>query len=142
MLNRILTTWKQHFVRYTTVISKQRGYSFSWMITNSAEVIANAQRTRCNGSLTIADFSTLYTSFEHSTILRCMNSLTDLLFKNANKKYIAVSASAYFHSHESANRQRLLKQDVMELINVIVTNSYVKHADMIFHQTKGLPMGR
>ena len=29
----------------------------------------------------------------------------------------------------------------MELIHVIVTNSYVKHAEIIFHQTKGLPMG-
>lgn len=140
-LSRILTTWKTHFEHYTTVISKQRGYSFSWMIKNSSNVIARSQRTRSNGKLTIADFSTLYTSFEHTTILQCMNTLTDMLFKNANKKYLAVGKVAYFHSHESGNRQKLQKQDIMELVHCVVTNSFVKHADIIFHQTKGLPMG-
>ena len=142
VLTNILTMMRNHFISYTDTIRRQRGYSFSWSIKNSAEVVAKTKLLRSNGKLTIADFSTLYTSFEHETIMKCMHFLVELLFKNSRNKYIATTKNgAYYHSDERGNRQRLLPNDVSELIHFIVANSYVKHAGQIFHQTKGLPMG-
>jgi hypothetical protein len=141
MLTKLLTALKAHFLRYTAVIERQRGYAFSWSITNSNEVIKRSKHARINGQLTIADFSTLYTSFEHDTILKSMTNLVNLLFKNANKKYLALGKTAYFHNSEAKNRQRITKELLMEMIHFIISNSYVKHAGMLFHQTKGIPMG-
>ena len=129
-------------IRYTGAIEQQRGYSFNWSVNNSAQVKSKIQARQCNGKLTIADFSTLYTAFEHDIIIGSMAYLTELLFKHASATYVAISkTSAYFHSHDKGNRQRLTKQDVMQLIDLVVTNSYVSHTGIIFWQRKGLPMG-
>ena len=137
-----LKTFRSHFIRYTNVIEQQRGYAFNWSVNNSSQVKKKLQSRPCNGKLTIADFSTLYTAFEHDIIIRSMAFLLDILFKHANATFLAIGNShAYYHSHASGNRQRLTQQDVMLLIDIVVTNSYVQHAGFIFWQKKGLPMG-
>ena len=140
-LTKIYTMFKQHFTRYTAMITRQRGYSYSWSVKNSIEVIKKTTKTKRNNILTISDFSTLYTSFEHNTIIKCMTFLIELLFKHANKKYIAIGSSAYFHNSEANNRQKLSIHDILELTHYVINNSFVTHATYIFRQTKGVPMG-
>ena len=137
-----LKMFRAHFLRYTTAIEQQRGYSFNWSVNNSDQVKRKLQSHTSNGKLTIADFSTLYTAFEHDTILRSMFFLVQKLFKHSHASYLAIGAhDAYFHSHDQGNRQRLTPQDVMHLIETVVTNSYVQHLGLVFWQKKGLPMG-
>ena len=68
-LGNLLKMFRAHFIRYTGAIEQQRGYSFNWSVNNSAQVKSKIQARRCNGKLTIADFSTLYTAFEHDNII-------------------------------------------------------------------------
>jgi hypothetical protein len=93
--------------------------------------------------MTIADFSTLYTSFEHDIILDKLFFILELLFKHAHKDYISVryDQTAYYHSNASSKATKYTLQDVFAMARFIVQNSYVKFAGELFHQDRGLPMG-
>jgi hypothetical protein len=72
-----------------------------------------------------------------------MFGLVNLLFDHAKGKgkYLSARGGVYFHNHESGNREKLSREDIMFLIEYVVKNSYVQHAGINFHQTKGIPMG-
>jgi hypothetical protein len=72
-----------------------------------------------------------------------MFALVNLLFDHAQGKgkYLSAKGGVYFHNHETGNREKLSRHDIMFLIEYVVKNSYVQHAGIIFHQTKGIPMG-
>ena len=142
-LTKILQGIKSHWIRYTAVVGERKNVRLNWSIADSGEVIRMLKRERLpdNNKLTIADFSTLYTSFEHKIILSCMTSLVDKMFKHSGHKYLSIGKIAFYHSSESRAGRKYTKTEVMELIHFMVGNSYVEYGEHIFHQRSGIPMG-
>ena len=142
-LATILLHMKEHWERYTTTVSERKGYNSCWPIDNSGQVIRMLRRNKLpeNTKLSIADFSTLYTSFEHDIIIDNATELIRLLFKHSGKKYVSVGRQAYYHSDEKRKCHKYTCDGVVDLLIYLVKNSYVAYAGKIFHQTSGIPMG-
>ena len=139
----ILYMLKGHWERYTTKVGETKGYKLYWPIDNSGEVTQMLRRKKLpdNNKITIADFSTLYTSFEHDIIIANANAMIDILFKNAASKYIAMGKNAYYHNNEPRKDKSYTKEQVKQLLQFLVKNSFVTYAGQIFHQKSGIPMG-
>jgi len=114
-----------------------------WSIHSSQQVVQMLKTKPLpkNSKLTIADFSTLYTSLQHTDILQSVNRIIDMMFANGGHKYMSVGRSAYYHSDEKRNARKFCKQDIQELLHFVVTNSYVTYGSQVFHQKSGIPMG-
>ena len=142
-LTKILQGIKSHWTRYVTNVGEKKGLNLHWSISNSGEVIKLLRRGKMpdNSKLTIADFSTLYTSFEHGVIMSHVSALIEKMFKNAGHKYIAVGRTAYYHSSEARAGIKLTLTDTIALVHFMVTNSFVQYAGKLFHQKAGIPMG-
>ena len=142
LLARILSHFKEHFQNYCNVTEMRLGTPVYWSIENSQ--IAKEKLTRISKAVSIktADFSTLYTILPHSIIIREIWYLADLLFKNEGKKYICVGFEKCFYSDSLVNRCKCLtKEDVIYLVEFILTNTFVTFAGEIFQQISGVPMG-
>ena len=143
-LTKYLSALKDHWRRYTRSVSERCGFRTNWSIENSQEVIHMLRRSKLptNSKLTIADFSTLYTSLDHKVIIENMTRLICRLFKHSNEKYMSLGRNkAYYHSNNQRNCLKLMKEDLIEMIEIVVSNSYVKYGTKIFHQKRGIPMG-
>ena len=142
-LANILYLMKGHWERYTKTVSERKGYNCYWPIDHSGQVLKMLRRNKLpdNNKITIADFSTLYTSFEHQLIITHMTTLIKKLFKHANHKYIAIGKSTYYHSETKRKDKSLTEAETIQLMQFLVKNSYVKYAGKIFHQKSGIPMG-
>ena len=69
-----------------------------------------------------------------------MTKLINILFKNSNMKWLKVTKNGA-HMHNKRTAGSFSKEDIIELIEFVITNSYVIFADTIFIQTTGIPMG-
>ena len=115
-----------------------------WSINNTEQMLNKLNNCRQVFTVTSADFSTLYTSLEHDTVMVNMCSLIDLLFKNANKDYIHVNSKSWVNysvQSSAATGKSFHKNEIKTLLEFIMKNTYVSFADIIFHQVKGIPMG-
>ena len=75
-------------------------------------------------------------------IIMNMTKLIVRLFKHSNEKYMSIGRNkAYYHSNNQRNCIKLTKEDLIEMIETVVNNSYVKYGAKIFRQKRGIPMG-
>lgn len=142
-LAKILFHMKEHWKRYTTTVSERKGHSCYWSIEHSGQVIQMLRRHKLpdNCKLAIADFSTLYTSFDHAVIKTNAKEMIEMLFQHSKAKYISIGLKAYYHSSETRNCKKYTCADVISLLDFLIDNSYVSYAGSIFHQVSGIPMG-
>ena len=143
LLARVLYHLKEHWCRYNRSVEERTNYRTYWPVSDSGQVITMLRRRRMpdNNRIVVADFSTLYTSFEHDVIIRHAVALITLLFEHSRHKYVSLGRKGYYHSSETRNGVKLTKEDVIELTHYLVKNSYVKFAGRTFHQKSGIPMG-
>ena len=141
-LTKILHCIKQQWSRYLKTVSERTGIQMNWSISRSQDVVhlLKTRKLPDNNKLTVADFSTLYTAFEHSEISTNLGDLVNRMFKEEGK-YISVGRKAYYHSDEKRKCLKLGKIDILELIDTVISNSYVSYGGHIFLQTCGIPMG-
>ncbi len=74
-----------------------------------------------NFSIVTCDFSTLYTSLAHSDVKTQLFSVVNLCFKNAGKRFLAVSQFATFYTDNQHldTHTCLNKVGLLELIEAV-----------------------
>ncbi len=147
LLHKVLGHIKRHFERYCIAIEKNTGYKYFWSVTNSHQVVEYLEARQRKGKikqLVTCDFSTLFTKLPHYIIKSCLYQLIEMCYKNSGKRYIIVKRNFSCYSNdvsEEANSVSLSKEDVFEIIEVVLAETYVQFGAKIFKQICGVPMG-
>ena len=92
-------------------------------------------------TISIDDFSTLYTLFDHEHLLNNMKWLLQKLSKNSNLRHIKLAAGKAWWVLGNVQGTVFSLEEVLEMIEYLVTNSYIKVFGHIFRQAKGIIMG-
>ena len=146
LLHRLLQFFKNHFMSYTAVIRQRAHIETCWTVKGCREIhslYAKLSGTNIN-SITTADFSTMFTAFEHDIIVQNVNSLISLCFKNSGKSKVAISSQKIWYTEKVCTGKQVLildKYDCYDLVHKIVDNTFVVFTEMVFRQNKGVPMG-
>ena len=143
LLSTILKFLKDHFVNYCNIAQLHGAPPQYWSINNTQQMLNKVNHSRNIYACTSADFSTLYTSLEHNTVMENLCALIDMLFKNANKDYIHINSKNWVNYSLQSNRtgHTFHKNEIKALLSFIMENTYVSFAGLLFHQVKGIPMG-
>jgi hypothetical protein len=150
LLQRILVHCKDHFQNYCRVIEARTGKKAYMSIDNSVQMLKHLKFSRRNVETAVAyDFSTLYTKLPHSVIESNMFQLLDKLFDNKGYSRIAVDNNNKFrkihycmeYSKRHDGISYYSKEDVKQLIHIVLKESFVTVGNTIFQQVSGIPMG-
>ena len=118
-----------------------------WICKNFQEVIDSIEhinRTTNAHDTESFDFSTLYTNFEHSSLISNLNWCFDKAFQDHNRKFVTFSSPyskfSYFSSHPTLK----FKFDIGDskiLNSWIIRNAYFKCGNIVLIQRIGIPIG-
>ena len=93
-------------------------------------------------TITINDFSTLYTLFDHNHLLTNISWLLGKLSKNKGMGFISVGYNkAWWSRVDDGKFDTYSLVEVMEMIEYLIRNSYIKSLGSIFRQDRGMIMG-
>ena len=139
---KILKLCKTHFLN---LCKKYEGLSkirYCFDIEKSADLKLGLARFQGDArSISINDFSTLYTLFEHDHLVRNMTWLLDRLSKNSGCQYIAVSYEGAYWTRTNTKTGTYSITEILEMIALLIGDSYIKAFGKVFRQTKGIIMG-
>ena len=111
-------------------------------IIDSIEVINKRQNATDTESF---DFSTLYTTFDHTSIIRNINWCINKAFNNHNRKYVTFPAltmkDKLLLTSKPYYKYVFDMDDSIKLHAWVVQNSYLKCGDITLIQRIGIPMG-
>ena len=115
-----------------------------WIIDNSIEVhklLRNSKKKVRN--LITDDFSTLYTSIPHDKLKEQIADLVRKAFHGMKKEYLKITRTkAYWCNKKKRNHAFFIDcENLIQLINWLIDNTYVTIGDKVFRQTIGIPIG-
>ena len=139
---KILKMCKGHF---ENLCEKYKGFSgirYSFDIGKSADLKVSLDSYNGDArSISINDFSTLYTLFEHDHLVRNMTWLLDRLSKNSGCQYVHVAHDLAYWSRDGNKEGSFSVTEILEMVSLLIGESYVKAFGKVFRQTKGIIMG-
>ena len=130
-----------HMKLYSNTVYTRTNFKYYWIIDNSLEFIDNIKDKNINHMETY-DFSTLYTALPHQAILTNLSKIFKKVYKREGRQFINIGFyKAYFSSSELTNGCSFRVEDMMEILEFILDNIFVKFGDKIFKQVIGIPIG-
>ena len=133
---------KTHFKNYCRKSQDFSGIRYDFDVQTSMEVRGMFNRAHGEAlSISINDFSTLYTLFEHDHLLGNIKWLLDKLSKNSNRYHIKVSYNKAWWVAGSSEGNVYSLAEIMDMIDYLVRNTYIRAFGSIFNQVKGIIMG-
>jgi hypothetical protein len=149
ILLNALKVIRTHFHNYCNIIKERSGKTMCWSINNNTDILEyllnNNNKTK---SMQTYDFSTLFTKLPHDTIIVNMFELISKMFTHSKKTFMQISihnmfGSSYYSDTEKSNNSHIAIRctELLELLEFIVRESFVKFANINFHQICGIPMG-
>ena len=142
-LSYILKLIKNHFKNYCQKIYKNSGLQMYWSVDNSLECLNKFGKDEAS-SIHTYDFSTLYTNLPLKDIHEKLTELICRMFKNSYAMYISVNAftkKAFWSNERIKGYRHYTLQQVLDALEFILFNTYIRFGDYIFLQTRGIPMG-
>ena len=91
--------------------------------------------------ISINDFSTLYTLFDHDHLLRNMTWLLDKLSKNSGMGFVRIGYDKAWWVIDDSEGLVYSVVELIEMIDYLVRNTYIKALGSIFRQDRGIIMG-
>ena len=135
---------KYHFKNHCSKITKLNDLYMHWSIDNSSECLNKIKNINAKSVHTF-DFSTLYTNLPLDDIHDKLTQLIKKMYKNANSEYILVNlyTKKVFWSqiNKLGNYKSFSLQHLLDALEFILYNTYIKFGQQLFLQTKGIPMG-
>jgi hypothetical protein len=149
ILLNALKVIRTHFHNYCNIIKERSGKTMCWSINNNTDILEyllnNNNKIK---SMQTYDFSTLFTKLPHDTIILNMFELISKMFTHSKKTFMHISihnkfGSSYYSDTEKSNNSHIAIRctELLELLEFIVRESFVKFANINFHQICGIPMG-
>ena len=142
-LSLALKLIKNHFKNYCNKITKLNGYCMHWSIDNSFECMSKIKNVNAHSVYTF-DFSTLYTNLPLIDIHDKLTKLIKKMYQNANAHYILVNTytgKAFWSHTDKGSYKSFNLQHLLDALEFILNNTYIKFGQQLFLQTKGIPMG-
>ena len=137
---KILKMCKGHFSRLCGKYEEFSKIRYCFDIEKSADLKAGLDRFQGNAvTISVNDFSTLYTLFDHEHLIRNMTWLLDRLGKNSGCNTVKVGYEDAYWTKDSTGSYSIA--EILEMIAYLIGNSYIKAFGNIFRQTKGIIMG-
>ena len=147
-LHSILTFFRNHFQNYCNVVKAHNGVNAYWSITNSQQAIDMLDKQKYSGArtLTVADFSMLNTKLPHSVVKDCTFSALNLCTKNAKTSHIAFTLQPkiskirkiwYNKDNGHLGNNSLSLDEVKQIVHLVLNETYVQFAGILFKQTWG-----
>ena len=139
---KILKMCKGHFSSLCKKYESFSGIRYCFDIEKSSDLKKGLDRFQGNASsISINDFATLYTLFEHDHLVRNMSWLLNRLSKNSGNYFIRVNHEGAYWVKDNSKSGTYNMTEILEMIEFLIGNSYVKALGKIFKQTKGIIMG-
>lgn len=117
----------------------------NWIIDNNKPILDKLNEINKKDtakSIETYDFTTLYTTLDHTTLL---NSLDTLINKhiNTNYAYKICGKRAYWNKYDQSKPDYSLINNttLSSLIHFVVENTYFTFGQLVFKQNIGIPMG-
>ena len=137
----ILKMCKSHFVNFCRKSEEFTGRKYVFDVETSMDVKGMFDKANNVQSISINDFSTLYTLFDHDHLLGNIKWLLHKLSKNSNMRHIKVAYSKAHWVLGNSEGMVFSLEEALEMIDYLVQNSYIKAFGNIFRQAKGIIMG-
>ena len=125
-LTSCLTAVKNHVIKYCEIVYERSGKDLIWSIKNSGEVINKLMSSGFHAtSLTIYDFSTLYTTLPHILIKEKLINLIERNFKREGSPYLACNKRQAFFTFGGTKRYNFWScQNMFEALIYLLALSY------------------
>ena len=92
-------------------------------------------------SISINDFSTLYTLFDHGNLRGNISWLVDRLSKHAGKGFVRMKIGGAYWVSDDTKGETYSKQEILEMVDFLLDNSYIEAFGCCFRQVRGVIMG-
>ena len=130
-----------HMRLYSNTVYDRTNLKYYWIIDNSLDFMDSIRDKNVNHMETY-DFSTLYTALPHREILRNFSKIFQKVFQREGKQFINISyCKTYFSSSALTNGCSFRVEDMMEILEFILDNIFVRFGDRLFKQVVGIPIG-
>ena len=138
----ILKMCKSHFRNLCKVYERHSGVRHCFDVETSAEVKDMFDGAAGEASnISINDFSTLYTLFDHDHLLKNMKWLLDTLSKNSGKNCIKVDFKSARWVTSANEADAFTICEILDMISTLIKGTFIKAFGHIFQQVKGIIMG-
>ena len=139
---KILKMCKGHFVNLCKKNEKFSGRRCVFDVQTSLEVKDMFDKASGQiGSISINDFSTLYTLFDHQHLLGNISWLIHKLAKNSGMQHVRIGKENAWWVLGSSEGIVFSLGEILEMIEYLVKNAYIKAFGSIFRQDRGIIMG-
>ena len=140
LLNDALSCVKEAFHKYCLNIKEKSGFNYWWSINASREA-KRKLKTLVVHDIQVFDFSTLYTCLSLDMVKTDIFRVLDLVFSKS-KTYICINYCNRFFACKKYRGYNCLDIKYMkEALVYILDNTFVTFGNLVFRQTKGIPMG-
>ena len=142
LLTSCLTAIKAKVIKYCETVYEWPGKNMFWPIKNSGEVLSKLKNIGYQAkSLSIYDFSTLYTTLPHNLIKEKLLDLIERTFyKKECKLYLACNdKKAFFTSADHYKGYHLWScQNVCDALCFLLDNIYIRFGTKLYRQIVGI----
>ena len=92
-------------------------------------------------NISINDFSTLYTLFDHDHLLKNMKWLLETLSRNSGKSCIKVDFNSARWVTSANDADAFTICEILDMISTLIKGTFIKAFGHIFQQVRGIIMG-
>ena len=129
--------------RYCDKIKFYTGIERYWIVDNNKLVLEdiNYINTKHNAkTVQTFDFSTLYTKIPLKDLKEKLKYIVDKAFKGGTNQFIQLTQQEA-RWHNSKKKDTFTKEEVHNMIDIVVDNSFFRFGDKVYRQCIGIPMG-
>ena len=124
-------------------VQNSSGIKTFWTIQNSYWVISSINKlNNCKAakSMTIFNFSMLYTKIPHDKLLYILNEITDFAFKGGTRDYVDFNPVVFWSMPKSKTGRSYSPQEI-KCLEFLINNRFFEVGSKIFCQVIGIPRG-
>lgn len=145
ILTSILLHFRTHFLNIQNLDKKHKSIGLVKSVKSTDEYIEYLEETGQNSNLSSIntyDFKSVFTSFRHDSIIKAITYISGKCFNRKTGTHLKIHKNkCKYNLGNQDNKLNFTKPEIIELLNTVLSNAYIKLGDFIFRQTKGIPMG-
>ena len=141
-LTKILQLVQDVHRKYCRKIYLYTGINRMWIADNSKKFLEDihiVNRRKSARNIATYDFSTLYTKLPPEDLKSTLKRVVDKAFKGGRNQFISISNNSAKWSNKE--KDTYTKEDIYNMIDLIIDNTYFQFGNKVYHQIIGLPMG-
>ena len=130
-----------HMKLYSRTVLERANINYYWIVDNSLDFMDKIKDIRMEHMQTY-DFSTLYPALPQAEIKKQFSKIFNKVFKREGKQFINVNFhTAYFSSKQNNRGCSFRLTDMIEILEFMLDNIYIKFGNMVYKQVIGVPIG-